>query len=84
MGNWQDSFSSYALVERSKHEANTHNTDSRLLIMLLKVKDGTRCAVSVHLCTFRHQVNGVSAMVSAMVSARFTRKEHTCDDSFTS
>jgi hypothetical protein len=31
MGNWQDSVSSYALVERSKHEANTHNTDAIIL-----------------------------------------------------
>ncbi len=36
MGNWQDSVSSYALVERSKHEANTHNTDA---IILLKSAD---------------------------------------------
>jgi hypothetical protein len=44
MGNWQDSVSSYALVERSKHEANTHNTDA---IIILQKSAGENWAVVV-------------------------------------
>ena len=40
MGNWQDSVSSYALVERSKHEANTHNTDAIIILQKGEVKNG--------------------------------------------